>query len=60
MTPQEEAQFEVKAEKHFRGHPELRNGRNFHCWNHIHVPGEDDNYRRNYDAIFPNSLGAGM
>lgn len=60
MTPHEEAAFEVKAEKHFRSHRELKAGRNFHCWNHVHVPDEDDKYRKNFDATFPNSPGVGI
>ena len=60
MTPQEEAAFEVKAEKHFNGQRELLNGRNFHCWNHTPIPEEDSRYRKNFDATFPNSPGVGM
>lgn len=60
MTPHEEAQFEAKAEKHFRGHRELLNGRNFMMWNREADPKGDKNYRKNFDATFPNSPGVGI
>ena len=60
MTEAEEAQFEVKAEKHFNSHRELRNGRNFQMWNHVPIPGENERYRNNFDATFPNSPGVGL
>lgn len=59
MTRQEEAAFEAKAEKHFKGHRELPDGRNFRCWNRDKDVKGDANYRDNYDRIFPNSPGAG-
>ena len=60
MTPHEEAVFEAKAEKEFRGHRELRNGRNFTCWNRDKDVQGDMNYRKNFDATFPNSPGVGL
>lgn len=60
MTPHEEAVFEAKAEKHFASHRELRNGRNFMMWNRDKDPVGDANYRKNYDATFPNSSGVGI
>ena len=60
MTPQEEAQFEKKAEKHFASHRELRDGKNFRMWNREKDPVGNENYRKNYDATFPNAPGAGF
>ena len=60
MTPQEEAAFERKADKHFQGHQELKNGRNFTCWNRDHDVQADRQYRENFDATFPNSPGVGL
>lgn len=51
MTPQQEAAFEAKAEKHFRSHRELPNGRNFRCWNRNADPIGDANFRTNFDLI---------
>lgn len=33
-------------------HPELKTGTNFTCSNHIFIPKENKNYRKNYDKIF--------
>jgi hypothetical protein len=52
MTPQQEAVFEAKAEKHFRSHRELPVGRNFRCWNRNADPIGDANFRKHYDEIF--------
>lgn len=56
-----EAEFERKAEAHFRGQRELPNGRNFR-WEHFRFDtGKDrESYRANYDRIFPDAPGAGM
>lgn len=61
MTLQEEAAFEAKADKHFRSQRELPNGRDFR-WNTFrNITREDrDNYRRNFDLVFPNAPGAGL
>jgi hypothetical protein len=47
-------------EKHFRSHRDLPNGRNFRWWNADQSPEADRKYRKNFDAIFPNSPGAGI
>lgn len=60
MTPQEEAVFDKKVDKHFRGHRGVPKGRNFTCWNHTPTKGENDKYRKNFDKTFPNAPGAGM
>jgi len=60
MTPQQEAAFEKKAEKHFKGQRELPNGRNFRFWNHDKDTKADKQYRKNFDKVFPNSPGAGI
>jgi hypothetical protein len=52
VTPQQEAAFEAKAEKHFRSHRELPAGRNFRCWNRNKDVEGDRRYRENYDRIF--------
>ncbi len=59
MTPGEEAAFDKKAEKHFKGHPELPNGRDFR-FNHQFDKKEDENYRQNFDKVFPNAPGVGL
>jgi len=51
MTPAQEAAFERKAEKHFRGHRELPNGRNFRCWNRTETEVDRQKYRDNFDRI---------
>lgn len=58
MTAQEEAVFDAKAEKHFKSHPELPNGRNVWAWNREHQPKADAKYKANFDSIFPNAPGA--
>lgn len=60
MTPQQEAAFEKKAEKHFKSHRDTPCGRNFTCWDHDETPETLKNYRKNFDNIFPNSPGAGF
>ena len=63
MTPEQEAAFERKAEKHFRSHRDVPSGRNFRFWEHPSrgedSKKEDENYRKNFDRIFPNAPGAG-
>jgi hypothetical protein len=51
MTPQQEAAFDAKVEKHFRSHRELPNGRNFRCWNREANPEGDKLFRENYEQI---------
>lgn len=51
---------DAKIEKHFRSHPELPVGRNFHTWNHDRDSDGDSLYRNNFDNIFPNSPGVGI
>lgn len=58
MTPQQEAAFEAKAERHFKSHPELPNGRNVWAWNRQHQPEADKKFKENFSKIFPNSPGA--
>jgi len=59
MTEAEENVFEAKAEKHFRSHRELPNGRDYR-FNHVHTKGEDKKFKENFDAIFPNAPGNGI
>lgn len=60
MTPQQEAIFEKKAEQHFKGHRGLQNGRDYR-WNIFRWITEEDrqNYRENFDKVFPDAPGAG-
>jgi hypothetical protein len=51
---------DAKMEKHFRSHRELPVGKNFTCWNHEHNPTADEQYRQNFDRLFPNAPGAGL
>jgi len=60
MTPHEEAVFEKKADKHFKSHPELPNGRNFACWSLEKDNKATAKYKKNFDSIFPNSPGVGV
>ncbi len=60
MTEQEERVFEAAAEKHFKSHQDVPNGRNFACWNHEEDEETIKNYRTNFDRCFPNSPGAGF
>ncbi len=57
MTPQQEAAFEAKAEKHFKSHREMPTGRSF-TWDHVETKESIDNYRSNFDKTFPNAPGA--
>lgn len=59
MTPQQEAAFEKKAERHFKSQRELPNGRDFR-WNMTIDPTSEKKYRKNFDTIFPNAPGVGM
>ena len=59
MTRQEEIAFEKKAERHFKSHRELPNGRDYR-FNKTYSKEEDRKFKANFDAIFPNSPGAGM
>ena len=59
MTPEQERQFEKKAEQHFKGQRELPNGRDFR-WNSQRDFEAEKRYRQNFDAVFPNSPGFGF
>lgn len=63
MTRHEEAVFEAKAEKHFKSHRELPNGRDhrFNCaGGYIKSPERHKIYNANFDKVFPNAPGAGI
>ena len=51
LTPAQEAEFERRAEREFRGQRLLPNGRNFTCWEHEHQPRADRAYRQNFQQI---------
>jgi|WetSurMetagenome_2_1015567.scaffolds.fasta_scaffold533235_2 hypothetical protein len=55
------AVFEAKAEQYFAGQRELPKGRDFR-WNtfRFNTTQDIENYRTNYDRIFPNAPGAGL
>ena len=66
MTPGQEAVFERNANRYFRSHREIPNGRDFR-WNSYRY----DNYhsqdgrpilrfRNNFDSVFPDAPGAGI
>lgn len=61
MTRQEEAIFEKKAEREFKGQRELPVRRDFR-WNkpHWHIKEDDRKFRENFDRIFPLAPGAGL
>lgn len=56
MTPAGERQFEAKAEKEFRGHRGLQNGRDFR-WNCFRFRDEDEAFKQRYDIAFPDAPG---
>ena len=71
MTPQEKARRdsiinEAKVDKMIREvgtvhHQDCPMGRNFLAFTYSNRTKEDlDNYRNNFDRIFPNAPGAGM
>lgn len=63
MTRREEAIFEAKAEKHFKGHRELPNKRDhrFNCsGGYINSSKRQKVFNKNFDNIFPNAPGAGF
>jgi len=53
----EEAVFEAKAEKHFRGHRGLQNGRDFR-WNVFRFRDEDQAFKGRFDDTFPDAPGS--
>ena len=57
MTPQQETNFERKAEQHFQGHRGLLPGRDFR-WNVFHLRDEDNEFRSRYDETFPDTPGS--
>ena len=57
MTPQQEAAFERKAEKHFQGHRGLIDGRDYR-WNCFRFRDEDDEFRSRFDDTFPDAPGS--
>lgn len=61
MTKQQEAAFKKKADAYFKGQRELPKGRNY-LWNSYHARTKQDieNFRRNFDNVFPNAPGAGL
>jgi len=61
MTRLDEIKLEKKIEKHFKSHRELLPGRDYR-WNIFrYITKQDrDNYRKNFDRIFPNAPGAGL
>ena len=48
------------TEKFFRSHRDTPTGRNFVYWNGVETAQDRQNYRDNFDSIFPNAPGAGM
>ena len=49
------------TEKHFQSHRDTPSGRNFVFWDSgPNINEEQQNYRDNFDVVFPNSLGAGI
>ena len=59
MTPAQEAAFDAKAEKHFKSHRELPNGKDYR-FNHTFNKNEERRFKANFDTIFPNAPGAGI
>jgi len=59
MSAAQEAKFNKDADKHFKSHPELPNGRDFR-FNSEFDASADKKYRDNFDTIFSDSPGVGM
>ena len=55
MTKTEEIAFEAKAEKHFKSHQPCPNGRNNWAWELRKNIIADNNFKNNFDRIFPNA-----
>jgi t-SNARE complex subunit (syntaxin) len=60
MTENEERIFEVKAEKMLAGQRELPNSRDFRCFKERYRADNTDDFRKQYDQIFPNAPGADL
>ena len=56
MTPNEERDFEVKAEKMLAGQREVPNGRNFLAWTMRYQNNSD--YRKRFDDSFDKPPGS--
>lgn len=59
MTEQQYREFKRKAESDLRGHQGLRDGRDYR-WNSTISKDDRDNFRGNFDAIFPGAPGRGI
>ena len=60
MTPAQEVEFEAKAEKMLKGHRSSPDGRDYRAFYQSNITDEQrNNYRLNFDRIFPNAPGAG-
>lgn len=61
MTPQQEAEFERKAEESFKSHRSFPNGRDYRCFTqHAITMKERELYRKNFDQVFPKAPGRGL
>lgn len=58
---QEEDEFWRRSNQYFKSQRDIPSGRSY-LWNYYHAKSKDDldNYRKNFDRIFPNSPGAGI
>lgn len=48
------------TDKHFKHHRGVPFGRNFAFWDHEETEENRENYRNNFDQIFPNAPGVGL
>lgn len=61
MTAEQEAKVDRKIEDHFKGHRMFPNGRDYRCFIQHAITEEDrENYRTNFDLVFPHAPGAGI
>lgn len=61
MTEHEEREFETKAEKDLAGYRIFPNGRDYRSFKQRYITRKDrDNFRANFDLVFPNAPGAGL
>lgn len=61
MTPDQERDFNRRAEQMLQGHRPAPDGRDYRAFVFSEITAEDrDNYRKNFDRVFPDAPGAGI
>jgi len=57
MTPEQERQFEIKAEKMLQGHRQAPSGRDYRAFM-FRFRDEDDDFDERYNNTFPDAPGS--